>query len=519
MKNELIKEDETPKNNSKENKFTKSASDELIRIIKGKCKLFSDHEGKAYVTFTKKDHEETYAINSQEFNDYLQLWHYKKTKRAPSKIAIESALASVCAMARFDGEDKNVHLRVAQIDGKIYINPCDPGWRTIQVSHEGFKVLSKSPIVFTRNNKMKSLPIPSQDSNYDESNAKEGIKLLLKHINIEPDQLPLIAGWLLMALQKSKAAYPVILVNGPAGSGKSTACEMLRELVDPNVANLISQPKASELRVVGEENHILGFDNVSSVSPDFSDALCRISTGDNQVVRKLYTTNGSYTLSMHNPILLNGIPELAKRADLVSRSAKILLKKITVRKTSQQAWKDFDNDKPQIFTALLYGLVIALSTYENINIKDMTRMGDFCKFATAAHLAYGWNEGDFMNAYQGNVKSSHVDSLESSTFTSAIMAMFEEEPFSDFNGRPMELLEHLEELKYISENTQRSSKRVSTAKGVVEALDRAEDSLEAIGIVYEKYKDNSNKTFVKLELDQSLIGDGSDNPAYQEPDF
>jgi hypothetical protein len=39
---------------------------------------------------------------------------------------------------------------------------------------------------------------------------------------------------------------------------------------------------------------------------------------------------------------------------------------------------------------------------------------------------------------------------------------------------------------------------VKTAKGVIEQLDRNEESLEAVGIYYEKYKDRTNKTFVKI---------------------
>ena len=484
---------------------SQKAGDKLIDLVRSKCELFSDFEGKAYARFTINNHKEVYAIKSQEFTDYLQLWYWKDTQRAPSKTAFETAISSLSAAARFDGHKESIYTRVAQIEQTIYIDLCNDNWQVVEVSFDGVKVLDDSPVAFTRNNKMKLLPTPTIDSDYDEVNAKEDIKLILKHINIKEDQLPLVVGWLLMAKQNSKAAYPVLIVNGPAGSGKTTACEMLRELVDPNVANLVSQPKTSELRVVGAENHVLGFDNLSKVSPNFSDALCKIATGDNQVIRELYTTNSSFTVSIKKPIMLNGIPELAKRPDLVSRSVKLTLHKIKQIKTSEQAWNDFNQDRPKIFNALLYGCCIALATQENIKIDDMTRMSDFCKFATASHLAFGWSENQFMDAYRANIKSSHVDALESSMFTSAIMKMFEREDF--FKGRPFELLEHLEDMDYVPERTARSSKWLKTPKGVIEILDRSEDSLAAIDIHYEKSKDRTNKTFIKLELNKSLISD------------
>ena len=482
---------------------SQKAGDKLIDLVRSKCELFSDFEGKAYARFTINNHKEVYAIKSQEFTDYLQLWYWKDTQRAPSKTAFETAISSLSAAARFDGHKESIYTRVAQIEQTIYIDLCNDNWQVVEVSFDGVKVLDDSPVAFTRNNKMKLLPTPTIDSDY--VNAKEDIKLILKHINIKEDQLPLVVGWLLMAKQNSKAAYPVLIVNGPAGSGKTTACEMLRELVDPNVANLVSQPKTSELRVVGAENHVLGFDNLSKVSPNFSDALCKIATGDNQVIRELYTTNSSFTVNIKKPIMLNGIPELAKRPDLVSRSVKLTLHKIKQIKTSEQAWNDFNQDRPKIFNALLYGCCIALATQENIKIDDMTRMSDFCKFATASHLAFGWSENQFMDAYRANIKSSHVDALESSMFTSAIMKMFEREDF--FKGRPFELLEHLEDMDYVPERTARSSKWLKTPKGVIEILDRSEDSLAAIDIHYEKSKDRTNKTFIKLELNKSLISD------------
>ncbi len=498
---------------------SKCSGDELIDLVKNKCVLFSDFEGKAYARFTIGDHQEVYAIKSQEFLDYLHLWNYRATQRAPSKTSIDLALASLSAIARFDGHEESVYIRTAQVEQTIYIDLCNKEWQCVKVSLDGVEVLDDASIAFTRNNKMKALPTPTVNSDYDEDNAKEDIKLLLNHINIKEDQLPLVVGWLLMTMQNSKAAYPVMIVNGPAGSGKTTACEMLRELVDPNAANLVSQPKTSELRVVGAENHVMAFDNLSKVSPSFSDALCKIATGDNQVIRELYTTNSSFTVNIKKPIMLNGIPELAKRPDLVSRSVKLTLHKIKQIKTSEQAWNDFNQDKPKIFDALLCGCYFALVTQENIEIDDMTRMSDFCKFATASHLAFGWSENQFMDAYRANVKSAYVDSLESSMFTTALMKMFERE--STFKGRPIQLLEHLEDKMYASERTTRSSKWPKTPKGVMEILDRSEDALAAIGIDYEKYKDRTNKTFIKLELDKSLIGETSNNaPTFEdEPEF
>ena len=62
--------------------------------------------------------------------------------------------------------------------------------------------------------------------------------------------------------------------------------------------------------------------------------VCNVATGDNQTVRKLYTTNEEFTISLKKPILLNGIDEIAKRSDMASRSIKIELTKQQLLKIS-----------------------------------------------------------------------------------------------------------------------------------------------------------------------------------------
>ena len=95
----------------------------------------------------------------------------------------------------------------------------------------------------------------------------------------------LLAGYL-MSMQAGTGAYPMLVLTGSAGCGKTTISRMLRELVDPNEATLLSKPKTEDLRVIGANNHVLAFDNLSGISANQSDALCKISTGDNQTVRK-----------------------------------------------------------------------------------------------------------------------------------------------------------------------------------------------------------------------------------------
>jgi len=471
----------------------------LIDYAKQNCKLFCNHQGESYAKVKVDSHTEIWKVHSKQFSDILRGWYYQKTKRGLNKNSLESAISTISAIASYEGHIEEVYLRVAQVDDSIYIDMCDKHWKVIEVTNGGWKVLNESPIAFTRTSNMKPLPYPI---------GGNGAKSLAKHINIDIKDLPLLIGWMLMALQNAEGAYPVLIVNGPAGSGKSTACRMIRAVIDPNKADLISQPKISDLKVVGQTNHILAFDNVSNVSPQFSDAICKIATGDNQSLRKLYTDNEEVTISMKKPLILNGIPELAKRSDLGSRSLKLTLNKITSRKTEKESWESFEKDLPSIFRGILEGLSRALANLEHVQLDDMTRMADFCEWVTAARSAYDWDDDTFIKAYKENVAKSYVDSIESSAFASGVVDMINDG--KQFHGRPLELLNTLEQ-SYVPEKAVRSVNWVRTAKGVIEQLDRNEEPLEALEIFYEKYKDRTNKTFIKLgKLDEEFTEEKSE---------
>ena len=109
-------------------------------------------------------------------------------------------------------------------------------------------------------------------------------------------------------------------------------------------------------------------------------------------------------------------------------------------------------------------------------------MGDFCQWATAGGKSFGWDEDTFMFAYRHNVQSSYVDSLETSTFTSAIVKMFESE--LNFTGTALNLLEQLE--TYANDKAVRSRKWVTTAKGAMVQLYRNLEALEKVGIYFRK---------------------------------
>jgi hypothetical protein len=463
------------------------ASTKLINLAKEKYTFFHNDLGEAFVKIQTKTHAKLFQVNSQEFNEHLRMVNFRKTGKGLSNTVLDMVVTTLVAIAKFDGDKITTYQRIAQINDTIFLDLCNDKREVIEITKFGWKLTYNSRVFFTRTSEMMPLSIPERGGNIED---------LLKYINIDKSDLPLLVSWMLMSLQAGKGAYPILSVDGPAGSGKTTACRMIKALTDPNKAPLLSQPKPSDLRVVASGHHVFALDNISRISPEFSDSLCKFSTGENIRVRELYTTNSVLTIAIKKPVMLNGITESGTRSDLVSRMLSLHLDKIKTRKTDEMAWSDFNKATPKLLGSLLDGLVEALKTYRSTKVDDMTRMADMCIWATAAAPVYGWNEDTFMDVYKENLRSTHSNAIEASPFGEAIMNMYDDR--GGFHGRPSQLLSLIENKGYVTDKSKNSSSWVRTPRGVVEQLAKLQPSFETLGIHYEKYKDRNNKTFVKI---------------------
>jgi hypothetical protein len=74
-----------------------------------------------------------------------------------------------------------------------------------------------------------------------------------------------------------------------------------------------------DLMIAATNAWLVAFDNLSSLPPWLSDALCRLATDGGFSTRTLYTDSGETLFSAQRPVLINGIEQIATRADLLPR--------------------------------------------------------------------------------------------------------------------------------------------------------------------------------------------------------
>jgi hypothetical protein len=244
----------------------------LLRLAGGQ-EYFHAPDSIAYVTVTLTEgaaRRETLMFRSQGFRSWLARLYYMATNKAASAKAVQEALAVLEARARYDGPTVPVHVRVAEHEGCSYLDLGDTNWRVVQIDAAGWRILERSPIRFRRPRGMLALPEP----------VRRGlISRLSSFLNITKGDWPLAVAWLLAAL-RARGPYPLLLLNGEQGSAKSTVARVLRSFADPSVAPLRSAPRDDrDLIIAASNSWVVALDNLSTVQPWLSDALCRLATG------------------------------------------------------------------------------------------------------------------------------------------------------------------------------------------------------------------------------------------------
>ncbi|WP_172822170.1 hypothetical protein [Magnetospirillum moscoviense] len=388
-----------------------------------------------------------------------------------AEIAVIGQLRVLEAMAIHRGREYPLFLRVGEHAGDLYIDLADAGWRAVRVSAEGWSVCSRPPVNFQRSSAMQPLPEPERAESVDD---------LRDVVNVRnEDDFRLLVGWLVGAL-RHRGPYPILAINGEQGSSKSTLSRLLRALVDPNAAPIRSAPRDDrDLVTMARNSWVLVIDNLSDVPGWLSDGLCRLATGGGFSTRELYSDFGEAIFEGQRPIILNGIPDLAARADLADRCVLMTLPAIPEdrRRAEAEFWADFDRKSPLILGALLDGVAGALRRLPQTRLATLPRMADFALWATGAEYSLGWEDGDFMASYGANRLGVVEASIEADPIATAVRDLAEAE---DWQGTATELLTRLEDFVPLAI---RSSRLWPSANKLKSRLRRAQAPLRSLGVV------------------------------------
>jgi hypothetical protein len=449
---------------------TPKQADILINLAHS-AELFHDVDGCEFADLHINGHRETWSIRSKGFRLWLLRLYFEATGGAPNSEALQSALNTLEAKARFDAPQHDVFVRVGGLDGKLYLDLCDEKWRAVEMDCTEWRTIGNPPVRFRRPAGMRPLPQPVSGGS---------VEALRDFLNVRSDaDFVLVVSWALACL-RDRGPYPLIVVSGEQGSAKSTFSAILRSLLDPNKVQLRTLSRENrDLFIAANNGHVLAFDNLSGLPTWISDTLCRLSTGGGFTMRQLYTDQDEMLFAASRPVILNGIEDIVSRSDLADRAVFLTLEPIPEerRRSEAELWAAFELERPRILGALLDAVVEGLRRLPEMHPPKLPRMADFALWAAACETAL-WPAGTFLSVYRGNRDEVVEAMIEADPIATAVRSMMAE--WMEWAGTATELLGTLE--KMADEGVVRSKEWPSSPRALSGKLRRAVTCLRRVGV-------------------------------------
>src|SRR5690625_2120584 len=282
-------------NNTKvENINEKTTQVDLLFRLTSDIKLFSDEQGELYGRVLVDKRLEVWNLEDGEFEDILiNRFMDAYSDKVPTKRTLNSVKRVLEMKARRNKNKEKVYTRIAQTDDAIYIDLCNEKWEVIEIKAGGWKVILNPPIYFTRSSIMKSLPYPLKGGKLDH------IKQFLNFS--EEEDYKLMLAWLLSTIRVN-SPFPILILQGEQGSAKSTTAKILRSIIDPSGLETRSLASDEEDLAISTKNTwVLNYDNLSGLSNNMSDILCKMSTGGGISTRTLFTNREETIFRIKRP--------------------------------------------------------------------------------------------------------------------------------------------------------------------------------------------------------------------------
>jgi hypothetical protein len=390
--------------------------------------LFHTLDDVAYADLIVDGHRETWPVRSKQFrNAYMRYLRRQLDQQinvqsalaglvraSMSKSAINAAIDDFETRAICTPTTRDIHVRVAEYSGEIYIDLCNADWQAVRITSAGWSVVESPPVRFQRTRGMLALPFPERGGKID---------ALRPFLNTTVSDFTLAVTYLLAAL-RPRGPYPILILYGEQGTAKTNFLRRLRSLVDPHVVPTNTLPPSGrDLFIAARNSHLQTFENVSKLSDQMSDNLCRLATGGGLRIRTLFKDTDETHFRGARPSALEGISNVVSRPDLQDRAIISQLENLPGYKTELELDSAFERQRAGIFGALLDMMVRGLEMLPVTRLVSPPRMADF------AHWAVACGVEQFEAAYAANRQNAINVMLSHDPVAKAVRALVTKKKF------------------------------------------------------------------------------------------
>ena len=352
---------------------------------------------------------------------------YAAEGTAPNGSAMTDAMAVLEGQAQ-QADPVELALRTARDANGLLLDLGDVTGRAVMVTPDGWEITDRSPVLFRRT--AATLPLPQPVGGGDLDDTLFGI------LNIGKENRPLMKAVLVHYLWPD-IGHVIARLTGRDGTAKTWATRILRSLIDPSAAPTRAVPRDETDWIIAVNAALIAaIDNVSAIPDWLSDAMCRASTGEGLMRRKLYSDQDVSILSARRIVILNGIDATIRRADFARRIADFELEQIKKIKSDSEVGDEWEKVHPYALGALLDLTVSTLKRLPGTVLagpEESLTMGDFARIAKAVG-----EPG--LKLYISRLGTAAADVVESDPFARSLIKFVGGRPQGKWSGLAGELV-------------------------------------------------------------------------------
>jgi len=381
----------------------------LIDLVHARYDVMTDVTGQTFVAARTGPRIALPLSTSGAFARQLTREFYDQMGTAPGSQALAGALRVIEAEAT-DQERIEIHLRCAGTQSGLVLDLGDVTGRVVVVRNGRWRVRETPPagVVFRRTQMTAPLPTPRRGGDLDALRALAPV---------DDAGWDLLRAWLVLAWMPH-VSVPILSITGRQGAGKSVLARTIVSIVDPSAAPIRSAPRdILEWQTTAAASRVVALDNVSRISQDLSDALCRAVSGEGAVKRRLYTDQELIVQTFRRAVILTSIDPGSLRGDLGERLMPIELSPLRKKRVTEQSiMSELARRIPVILGGLLD--VVADVLANPVPIRHPPRMADAAHVMAAVDQAV---DSSSLSAYRQTQSRVVEIVLESDPLASAVL--------------------------------------------------------------------------------------------------
>lgn len=407
--------------------------EQIIKEAEREVMLLCSNTGKAYIKVSRENAaSQLIPVDSETFEEWFRAYCYDKYGRILSPGGHAQAQAHIRMKARQMKNRSKFYKRIYERPDAIYYDLGREDGKYLKITAENIKLVKNSRILFHHS----AIFAPQTEPDFENASPKDVMRFIKRHFNFksESDRI-LFAVFLVGCFFGERFSNPVLEIYGQKASAKSTCFKRIQDLIDPLTVNPLfpMSRKENEVAMCLTEEYMVCFDNISYISQDISDLLCRNYTRTVQVRRKLFTDN-TQSISEPNAIVcINSTRQCIMRSDLADRAIFLELERIKPEEMlgDEELKKKWEKDRPLFFGALCQTVRGVLGDGNPPAKLSPVRMVDFYEMAVKAGRQLGYAEEKVYEAFRLNRKKINESVVSGNVLLMAIENFMEREENRD----------------------------------------------------------------------------------------